>query len=138
MKVGAKSVGVSRQAPRSSASTLSPSSVSSWARIAPVQPNPIRRTSTSGSLVAIVSPSGFRRPARPAVKADRRQRKRFVVLGDPGPVVVARPGEADQLPADHVAVAAVDRVGEEALDSVLLHHREEGVALDFVELSGAL
>src|SRR5690606_11829714 len=52
--VGGKSVGVSRQPPRSIARTSRPSSVSSWARIAAVQPKPTRTTSTWGSFRAIL------------------------------------------------------------------------------------
>jgi len=48
-----KSGTVSRQPPRSSASTLAPASVSSCAMTEAVQPKPTSTTSTSGSLFAI-------------------------------------------------------------------------------------
>ena len=47
-----------------------------------------------------------------------------VAAGD-GPRPASRPGEADHLPADVVAVAAVDRVGVEALPGVEDQQREE-------------
>jgi len=46
--VTAKLPGVSRQPPRSSASTFSPAAVSTSPMIAPVQPKPTSTTSTGG------------------------------------------------------------------------------------------
>ncbi len=53
MWVTEKSGTVSRQPPRSSASTLAPASVSSCAITEAVQPKPTSTTSTSGSFFAI-------------------------------------------------------------------------------------
>jgi hypothetical protein len=53
----AKSLSVERMAPRSSATTFNPASVSSFARMPPVQPSPTMTASTSFSLVAMSSSS---------------------------------------------------------------------------------
>src|SRR6478672_5295457 len=107
------------------AMTSSPSSVSSCAMIEPVQPSPIMTTSFLGSLRAMAA-SMLRRPFRAAGHADGRERKALVVAIDPVEIIVAGAGVADHRPRRHVAVAAVDRVGEEAhLDVLdgLLHER---------------
>ena len=59
------------------------------------------------------------------------------MLADVRAVVIVRAGEADQLPADHVAVAAIHRVAEEALERVLQEHREEGLGVDALQLDVA-
>src|SRR5713101_8570147 len=102
--------------PRSRATTFSPAALSSLASIPPVQPRPTRTTSTSFSLVVMsFSPSAHVRDA------DRIDRV-FLVAKLLDVLIVHRdhPGEADQLPARLVAVAAVDRVGEHALHDVLV------------------
>src|SRR6185312_9916247 len=64
--------------------------------------------------------------------------KFLIMLLHVGPVVVTRARKADQLPTDHVAVAAVDRIAEKAFDSVLQQHLEERLGLDSIELDVAL
>src|SRR5260221_13065973 len=94
------------------ATTLNPARVRSSERIEPVQPSPTITTSLAGSLPVMLAVQSLRRasarlPFGSAEDADRRQRIAFVVALDPIPIVVARPGESDHLPADHVAVAAI-------------------------------
>src|SRR5689334_21623900 len=112
-----------------------PAAVSSWARIEPVQPRPMITTSLCGSLRAILSL--FRRPFRTAGESDRRQRKALVMAIDPVEIVVARAREADHFPRAHVAVAAVQRVGEEALLDILDRLLEEFLAVGSIELHAA-
>src|SRR5258705_11460248 len=93
--------------PRSSATTLSPASVSSFARMPPVQPRPTITTSTSLSFVAMCRP-----PSAHVRNADRFIGERLVLeLLDVLPMHRDRAREADQPPAGLVAVAAMDRVG---------------------------
>src|SRR6266568_4197948 len=111
------------------ATTLSPLAASSCARIDPVQPSPTITASVAGSLNAMTarlrSESLFRYPVGSAHDADGRQRVAFVVALDPIPVVVAGSGKSDHLPANHVAVAAVNGIGEEPLAGVLQQVLEE-------------
>src|ERR1700722_4989407 len=58
--------------------------------------------------------------------ADGRQRVGFGVALDPVAIVVAGAGEADHLPCGHIAVAAIDGIGEEALPRVGQHLLEKG------------
>src|SRR5471032_937618 len=111
-----KSVAVSRQGPRSMATTFSPASVSCWARMAPVQPRPMITASLRGSTFA---------NSHLSVDGDRALGIWLVVLVDMVPVVVARPGKANHLPTRHVLVAAIERVGKEAFHSVLQHQLEK-------------
>src|SRR6266403_5288678 len=53
---------------------------------------------------------------------------------DPIEIVVARAGIADHLPRDHVAIAAIERIGKEAHLHVLDDELEEGFAVDPFEL----
>jgi hypothetical protein len=54
---------------------------------------------------------------------------------DPIEIIVTRAGEADHLPTDHVAVAAVERIGEETLLHILEQVlREKRLAVDWIEL----
>ena len=76
----------------------------------------------------------FRCPVGAAGDGDRRQREAFVMPVDPVEVIVAGAGEADHLPGDHVAVAAVDRVGKEALLDVLERLLEESLAVGAFQL----
>src|SRR4051794_36591074 len=109
-----------------------PSSVSSWAMIEPVQPSPMMTTSLRGSRRAIsVSPCP-RRPVRAAGQADRRQRKGLVVAVHPVEIVVASAWIADHFPGDHVAIAAIDRVGEKTHLHILDGLFEEPLAVDAV------
>src|SRR4029079_13752587 len=114
--------------------TSSPSSVSSLARIDPVQPRPMMTTSFFGSLRAMGPSAGFRRPVHSARDADGRKRKALVVTVDPVEIVVARPRVPDHPPRDHVAVAAIDRVGKEALLHVLDRLLEKRLSVSALEL----
>src|SRR5689334_3295413 len=49
----------------------------------------------------------------------------LVVPLDPVAIVVTRAGETDHPPSRHVAVAAIDRVGEEAVTRVLQQYLEK-------------
>src|SRR6185437_12748373 len=139
-----KSVAVSRHGPRSIATTLNPAPVSSCARIEPVQPRPTITTSVAGNFRVMISipptqGSGWlRSPFGSAGNADRGQRIAFVVPFDPVPVIIAGSGKSDHLPADHVAVATVDRVCEEPLLRVCQQLLEEYLAICAVELYRAL
>src|SRR6185503_19030487 len=114
------------------AMTSSPWSVSSFAMIEPVQPRPTMTTSLCGSLRAMSA--RLRCPVGTAGDGDGRQREAFVMPVDPVEVIVAGAGEADHLPGDHVAVAAVDRVGKEALLDVLERLLEESLAVGAFQL----
>src|SRR5260370_30399287 len=97
-------------APRSSATTFRPASVSSLERMPPVQPRPTTTTSTSLSFVAIApSPSAHVRDADGIALE-------FLVAEFLDIFAMHRDdaGEADHAPARLVAVAAVDRVGKHA------------------------
>ena len=78
-------------------------------------------TSFGGSLPAI----SLLLPVRVIADPYRGQRIPLVVTPDPVTVVVASTRKANHLPADHVAVAAINRVGEEALLRVLQQLLEE-------------
>src|SRR3954452_13246637 len=97
-----------------------PASVSSLARMPPVQPNPTMTTSTSLSFVVMARPSTHVRDAKRLV----RERLAAILLD-----VIAMDrddaGEADDGPPRLVAVAAVDRVGIHAFDHGLIHRRPE-------------
>src|SRR5262249_29444285 len=137
-----------RSWPRSSPTTLRPAFVSSAAMIPPTQPTPTMPT--SAFLLATSHPS--RRLVRGRVgrllragrrRAHRRsdrcraglERQRLLLVrirlaAEDVLLVQVAPahrvtGEADPLPADHVAVAAVGGVGEHPLEHVLAEHREE-------------
>src|SRR6187551_2187327 len=113
--------------------TSSPSSVSSLAMIEPVQPRPMMTTSLRGSLRAMGPSADFRRPIRPPRHADGRQRKALVVTMDPVEIIVAGPRVPDHAPPRHVAIAAIDRVGKEALLHVLDRLLEERLAVGAFE-----
>src|ERR1051326_5381409 len=70
--------------------------------------------------------------------ADRRRRKALVVPLDPVAIIVAGAGKADPFPGRHVLVAAVDRVGEEAVLRVLEDELEELGAVAAGELDRAV
>src|ERR1700761_6467521 len=119
--------------PRSSATTLRPAWLSSLARMPPVQPSPTMTTSTSLSLVVIVAPSTQIRDAERLV----RERLAPIAL-DMVAVHGDRAGKADDRPSGFVAVAAIDRVGIDALDHGLVQrgpehrHRQPVVEADLV------
>src|SRR5690606_30514505 len=52
-------------------------------------------------------------------------------------VVVARAGKADEAPADHVPVAAINRIAEETLDRVVENEFEKGRRRDALEFEFA-
>src|SRR6185369_4170240 len=107
--------------PRSSATTFKPASVSSFARMPPVQPRPTITTSTSLSFVAMCRP-----PSAHVRNADRIIGERLVLeFLDVLTMHRDRAREADQPPAGLVAVAAMDRVGEHALHHALINHCPE-------------
>ena len=74
-----------------------------------------------------------RGPVRAPDDADGRMRIAFVVTADPVAIVVADAGKADHLPADHVAIAAMDGIGEEAFRHVLQQRAEKALRVDAVE-----
>src|SRR5215468_626218 len=107
--------------PRSSATTFNPASVSSFARMPPVQPRPTITTSTSLSFVAMCRP-----PSAHVRNADRFIGERLVFeFLDILAMYRDRAREADQPPAGLVAVAAMDRIGEHTLHHGLVHHGPE-------------
>src|SRR5437899_9372091 len=107
--------------PRSSATTLSPASVSSLARMPPVQPRPTITTSTSLSFVAMCRP-----PSAHVRNADGIIGERLVLeFLDVLAMHRDRAREADQPPAGLVAVAAMDRISEHAFHHGLIHHGPE-------------
>ena len=55
------------------------------------------------------------------------------MAADPVPIVIAGTRETDQFPSRHVAVAAIDWIGEKAFLSILQEQREEARALDVLE-----
>src|SRR5690242_11507893 len=61
----------------------------------------------------------------------------FVVAADPIAIVVADAGESDHLPSDHVAIAAVNGIGEESLGHVLQQRAEKGLRIDAIEFDVA-
>src|SRR5205823_13820306 len=107
--------------PRSSATTFNPSSVNSFASMPPVQPRPTMTTSTSFILVAMSSSGSTHVRDAERIGGVFLVAKLLDVLimhGD-------NSGEADDLPARLVPVAAVDRVGEHAFHHGLIHRGEE-------------
>ena len=60
------------------------------------------------------------------------------MLGDVVAIVVARARKADELPARHVAVAAIDRIGEKAFDRIREDRLEELLAAAVLELDLAI
>src|SRR5436305_3913782 len=97
-----------------------PASVSSLARMPPLQPNPTMTTSTSLSFVVMARPSTHVRDAERLV----RERPAAILLD-----VIAMhrddAGKADDGPARLVAVAAIDRIGIHAFDHGLIQHCPE-------------
>lgn len=57
----------------------------------------------------------------------------LVVTANPIAVVVADAGKPDHLPSDHLTIAAVDGIGEEALRHILQQDIEETLRIDAVE-----
>src|SRR5712691_602170 len=118
-----------RSSPRSSPTTASPALVSSRAMMLPVQPMPTMTASTSFNRVAMAPSSR---------KIGNRLRLDDValaaVLVDQVAVGRRQAGKADHLPGDFVAVAAVDRIGKEALHGDGEQRIEELLAVEIGEL----
>ena len=74
-------------------------------------------------------------PGGAALQADRRQRVGLVRLIDHVAIVVASAGKADELPARHVAIAAIDRIGEVAFDGVGVDGAEQHPAVEVFEFA---
>src|SRR5215472_3222729 len=106
----AKSFSGLRITPRSSATTRSPASVNSFARMPPVQPSPTMTASTSFNFVAILPPQ--------LMSAMLGREELVAIFLDVLAMHRDHPGETDQPPARLVAVAAVDRIREHPF-----HHR---------------
>src|SRR5258708_20753703 len=91
---------------------------------------PITTASVSFSFVTIV--------ASLSREVGDRLRVRDIALVAEGIDLVGigggQAGEAEQLPADLVAVAAIDRIGEEAGHGDGVKLREEGARVEIVEL----
>lgn len=68
---------------------------------------------------------------------DRRIGVAFVVTLDPVAIVVTNAGKTDHLPAGHVAIAAVDRIGEESFGHVLQQCAKKALRFDAVEFDVA-
>src|SRR6195256_206553 len=81
-----------------------------------------------------VSSTAFRRPIHSARDADGRKRKALVVTVDPVEIVVARARVPDHPPRDHVAVAAIDRIGKETLLHVIDRLLEKRLSVGALEL----
>src|SRR3984957_13108511 len=108
-------------APRSSATTFRPDSVSSFARMPPVQPNPTMTTSTSLSFVVMAFP-----PLAHIRDADGLVGERLAaILRDVVAMHRDDAGKADDGPSGLVTVADVNRIGIHALDHRLIKRGPE-------------
>src|SRR5471032_1063674 len=97
-----------------------PASVSSLARMPPVQPSPTMTTSTSLSFVAMARHSTHVR------NADRLVGERLAaILLDMIAMHRDGAGKADDRPSGLVAVAAIDRIGIDAFDHGLIQRDPE-------------
>src|SRR5229473_3011568 len=119
--------------PRSSPSTCSPALVSSRAMMLPVQPMPTMTASTSFNRVAMAASS---RKVRNGLR--RLLVGLVAVLRDDVAIGCRQTGEADHLPRHLVAVAPMDRIGEEALHVEPEQRLEELLAVEADELRLAL
>src|SRR3954453_14484391 len=115
-----KSGTVSRPRPRSRATIRTEASFSSRATIAAGEPKPTKTTSTFGSVLAMPVALLAADLLRPALVGDRHRLALQVhaVVGVDLKVGGIGTGEADHAPAHHVAVAAIEGIGKEALDRV--------------------
>src|ERR1700726_3704040 len=119
--------------PRSSPTTCRPALVSSRAMMLPVQPMPTMTASTSFKRVAMA-------PSLRKVRDRLRRRGVTLVAVRLDQVGVGRgqAGKADHLPRHLVAVAAVDRIGEETLHGEVEQRIEKLLAVEINELGLAL
>src|SRR5580698_2429664 len=106
--------------PRSSATTFIPASVSSLARMPPVQPSPTMTTSTSPSFVAMARSSTHVRDADGLVREWLAAVLRHMIAMHRDDA-----GKADDRPSCLVAVAAIDRIGIHAFDHSLIERGPE-------------
>src|SRR5215831_18527659 len=111
--------------PRSSPTTCRPALVSSRAMMLPVQPMPTMTASTSFKRVAMAPSS---RKVRDRLR--RHGVTLVAVLLDQVGVGRGQARKADHLPRHLVAVAAVDRIGEEALHGELEERIEKLLAVE--------
>src|SRR6185437_11672752 len=79
----------------------------------------------------------MRRPIRAPGDADGRQRIALVMTADPIAIIVSGAWKTDHPPGAHVPVAAVDRVGEEAVLDVLAQRIEELLRIDAGQVDAA-
>src|ERR1700722_19160651 len=93
----AKSVGVSRHGPRSSATTFQPASQSCCPIMAPVQPNPTSTASTGFRVVVISS-----LPTGSPLESDRGKGHRLAVARYPILVLIVGTRKPDHLPCAHI------------------------------------
>src|SRR5579859_4533495 len=107
-------------APRSSATTFRPASVSSFARMPPVQPNPTMTTSTSLSFVVMAVSLAHIRDADGLVGEWL-----VAILRDVVAMHRDDAGKSDDGPSGLVTVAAVNRIGIHALDHCLIKRGPE-------------
>src|SRR6195256_4012353 len=115
--------------PRSSPTTVSPAFVSSRAMMLPVQPMPTMTASTSFNRVAIAAPP--LREIRDRLRIDHVALVAIVI--DQGGIDRRQAGIADHPPTRLVAVAAIDRIGEEALHRDGEQRLEELLAVEIAE-----
>src|SRR6185295_1981980 len=125
--------------PASRAMTSMPACAIGSAATPPVAPRPMITTSVSLSRVAMDVLEIIMAPRRGLV--EHRVVVRRLVIGlerDAHLLLVGgddRPhaGIAEEIPADEVVVAAVERIAERALDGVRAHEREERRRFDLVK-----
>src|SRR5262245_2496300 len=118
-----------RSPPRSRPTTVRPALVSSRAMMLPVQPMPTMTASTSFNRVAMAASS---REVGDRLRVD--DVALAAILLDRVGVGCRQTREADHLPGDLVAVAAIDRVGEEALHGDGEQRLEELLAVEIGKL----
>src|SRR5713101_7240706 len=115
--------------PRSSPITVSPALVSSRAMMLPVQPMPTMTASTSLNRVAM--PASLSREIRDGLRLD--DVASVAIFIDQGGIDRRQAGVADHLPRHLVAIAAIDRIGEEPLHGDFDQRLEELLAVEVVE-----
>src|SRR5262249_13757469 len=119
--------------PRSSPTTCRPALVSSRAMMLPVQPMPTMTASTSFKRVAMAPSSRKVRDRLP-----RHGVPLLAIVLDQVGVGRGQARKADHLPRHLVAVAAVDRIGEEALHGEVEERVEKLLAVEIDEVGLAL
>src|SRR5262249_27993679 len=122
-----------RSPPRSSPTTVKPALVSSRAMMLPVQPMPTMTASTSFNRVAMSASS---RKVGNGLRLD--DVALAAILLDQVGVGGRQAREANHLPGGLVAVAAVDRIREEALHGNAEQRLEELLAVEVGELGLSL